>query len=656
LSTAATIAGSAPAPGARRSPLPPIVVGVAFFAIYARGAAPTIFVGDSGDLATAVATMGIPHPSGYPLYVLLGKLWTLAVPFGSVAFRLGLFSAACAAAACALAYQIVRDLGAGWAAALAAALILAFAPSFWAEANIPRVYALSALFVLLALRCALQWGRQRYDRLLVAAAFLCALGASNHTLLAVVGLAIAVWAVAIEPGILRRGRLVLATALAVAAGLLPYLYLPIRAAAHPRLNWGNPRTVGAVLAVAVRRDFWSRAWLRGPADLVPIAADYVRSFAIEMTIAGTALALVGVVAAARNRRSMLALFGAILAGNLAVLALHGSRSDLFLWHRYYIPSCAIAALLAGLGADVLARRLPAWIHPVLLGPGLFLLVTGFAPHDRSRFRIAHDFTRLVFQSLPPGSHLIAEDDNILFALMYEHLAEGVRPDVDLILEGVGGADLPPLAFAPERDPVFLTHHPAWANPPLTAVPVGVLFRVWLAGRPHPPAVLPPPALEGEIDPRVPKDYLTRNLIGHFHYMLAITLEDSDWRRARAEFRKAEAASPDNDVLFYNLGLIYARDGLYEDAAAAFRRSNAINPRAIASRHPPPLASEQALLMETSLRDLERREHDFAADPELSSAPPESASWHRRMAAIWSERGDPTAARRHAIFAEEAANR
>jgi tetratricopeptide (TPR) repeat protein len=240
--------------------------------------------------------------------------------------------------------------------------------------------------------------------------------------------------------------------------------------------------------------------------------------------------------------------------------------------------------------------------------------------------------------------------------MYEHLVEGVRPDVDLILEGVGGADLPPLAFAPERDPVFLTHHPAWANPPLAAVPAGVLFRVWLAGRPRPPAALPqPPVLEGETDTRVPKDYLTGNLIGHFHYMLAVTLEESDWKRARVEFRKAETASPDNDVLFYNLGLIYARDGLYEDAAAAFRRSSAINPRAIASRHPPPLASDQALIMETRLRDLERREHNFAGDPELSSAAPGSASWHTRMAALSGALGDKAAARRHAILAEEAAN-
>jgi hypothetical protein len=51
-----------------------LAVAAVVFAIHARGAAPTIYVGDSGELVAAAATLGIPHPSGYPLYVLLGKL------------------------------------------------------------------------------------------------------------------------------------------------------------------------------------------------------------------------------------------------------------------------------------------------------------------------------------------------------------------------------------------------------------------------------------------------------------------------------------------------------------------------------------------------------------------------------------------------------
>src|SRR5205814_5977472 len=117
---------------------------------------------------------------------------------------------------------------------------------------------------------------------------------------------------------------------------------------------------------------------------------------------------------------------------------------------------------------------------------------------------------------------------------------------------------------------------------LDIVPVGLVFRALRAGSPVPPPPPLPRELEGEDDPRVPRDYLTRNLIGHFHYMLGSTAEARDWAEAQREFAKAAAASPDNDVLFYNLGLIYRREGLFDESLAFFQRSQAINPRHIAS--------------------------------------------------------------------------
>ena len=106
-------------------------LGLLAFSVYAWGACRTIYVGDSGELVTAVYLLGIPHPTGYPLYVLLGKLWTLALPFGSIAWRMSLFSAACAAGACALLFLFLcRSVRLAAVAALLAALLLAFAPSF----------------------------------------------------------------------------------------------------------------------------------------------------------------------------------------------------------------------------------------------------------------------------------------------------------------------------------------------------------------------------------------------------------------------------------------------------------------------------------------------------------------------------------------------
>src|SRR5262245_36284966 len=149
---------------ARLQPFTATFVVLALFAVYTAGACPTIYVGDSGELAAAVHVLGIPHPTSYPLYVLLGKLWTVLVPIGSVAYRLSLFSALCAALACAALYRAGRELQLPLPAALLSALVFAFGSSFWGEANVQRVYALNALLVALATLAALRWNARRDPR------------------------------------------------------------------------------------------------------------------------------------------------------------------------------------------------------------------------------------------------------------------------------------------------------------------------------------------------------------------------------------------------------------------------------------------------------------------------------------------------------------
>lgn len=614
------------------------------FGVYVAGACRTVYVGDSGDLLTAIAVMGIPHPSGYPLYVLLGKLWSIAFGFLPLPWSLSLFSAVCAAAACAVVYTVSRESGVGRAASAGAAWLLAFSPSFWAEANIQRVYALNALFVALAFLFALRWHRGRKDRDLVLAAFACGLGASNHLEMGVVGLAIGLFAVATQPAILRRLRLLAACVAAGLAGLLPYLYLPLRARAHPLLDWGHPVGWRSFAEVVLRKNFWGRAWLEGPADLAPILTDYGRSLLTESAWTGAGLAALAVVAAlTRKRRWPVVLPLLVMGANFAVMALHGSRSDIFLWHRYYIPSYLAFALLAAWGWQTLCERFHPRLALLAFLPPLALLVSSWGANDRSGYRIAEDYSRTLLATLPPGSQIIASDDNILFVLMYLSLGEGLRPDVNVILEGIGGARLPPLAFNPDNDPIFLTHYPNWNVAGLEAVPVGLTFRAWRAGRPWPPPTPIKDHLEGEQDPRVPKDYLTRNLIGNFHQMLGMTFETRDWERAVREFDEAQRAAPDNDVLFYNLGLIFRRNGLLEESLAAFRRSAEINPRAIASRSKP-RASDRAAEVEAEIAERDRLLAELAEDHTLAGLAAASPEWRRAMASLLAGRGQRSWAR------------
>lgn len=634
------------APSRRRDVLGAAAIAVGTFAVYAAGAARTIYVGDSGDLATAVHVLGVPHPTGYPLYVLLGKLWTLLVPVGSIAYRLSLFSAAAAALACAVLFLVLRGLAAGRAAALTGALCLAFAPSFWGEANVQRVYALNALGLAVAMLLASAWARRRTADLFALTVFAATLGAANHTYMAVFLAAFVLVALVTDARAVLQPRAIGLAVLAVVAGLLPYIYLPIAAAFDPPMLWGEPLSVSGFLDIVLRRDYWARAWVASPADLVAVVADYARTLGAELGWLGVPLAVVGAGAVIRRRRGIALLVAAAMLGNLATMALHGAREDLFVWHRYYIPSLFMVALLAGLGADALTARVGAAARLLPLAVPALLLASGWARFDRSQHRMADDFARTLLDALPPHATLQAADDNVLFPLLYLTLVDGYRSDVRVGV--LGSVPLPEAAtFDPQATPVFFTHVPEVEDPALAIVPAGLAFRLWRADQPAPPFASPPDELPGEDDPRIPKDDLSRHLIAAYHFTVAIGFEQSDWRRAEAHLRRATTAAADDDVLLVNIALLYLRNGLYDESLEPLARAARINSRLL----PGSEISPADLLAQV------RGERERLAKLEATLAPhgvgADDPEYHRRLAQALAERGESLAARGHVLRAERA---
>jgi 4-amino-4-deoxy-L-arabinose transferase-like glycosyltransferase len=635
----------------RRDLIRALGLAVALFAVYAAGACRTIYVGDSGELVTAAYVLGVPHPTGYPLYALLGKLWMSLVPVASLAFRMSLFSAACAALACSLLFVLCRRLGTGVPAALTAALCLAFAPSFWGEANIQRVYALNALALAAALSAACAWWRRRDVRTFALTVFGAALGACNHTYMGVFLAAFGFFALLVDPAFVLRPRTLLLGVLAVAAGLLPYLYLPLAVRFDPPVRWGDPGSFAGFLDIVLRREFWSNAWVEAPADLLVVAADYASSIGRELTWAGALLALAGAVVAVGRRRAPALLIALAMLGNVAILALHGSRRDLFIWHRYYIPSYLLAALLIGLGADALGRGRRVLWRVLPLAIPLVLLVGGWRRFDRSGYRVAEDFARQVLAETPPGAVLAAADDSVLFPLLYLRFVERYREDVSVVVHGA--VPVPAAAsFDPEATPFVFTHSPGLSDPGLAVVPTGLTFRIWRADLPPPTFKAPPEELPGTADPSAERDFLTQSLIGQYHFMLGVTYENIDWPRAQRHLESAAAAAPRDDVLFYSLGLMYYRNGLFAESLAAFRHSVAINPRALSSA--PEVRAADALGQIESERErieaVEERLRGGAAPAVLDAA------YHLRMAGLLAAAGEPLAARGHRLRAAMSGSR
>ena len=210
----------------------PFLIFVASLALYLRTAGPTLGGGwDSEEFQHVAYTLGVAHSTGYPLYLILGKVFTTLVPIGNIAYRMNVLSAILTAVAVVFVYLNARLLTKRDLAATAAAAIFATNAAVWRQAGIASFGPLN-LLLLAALVYALWLWRMRRAPITIAAGVL-GLGLAHHRTILFLTPAIAIFVLLSDPGIVRRPREWLRALGWIALPLGLYLYIPIFGAAPP---------------------------------------------------------------------------------------------------------------------------------------------------------------------------------------------------------------------------------------------------------------------------------------------------------------------------------------------------------------------------------------------------------------------------------------
>lgn len=242
----------------------PAVLSLGAFSLYLVFLVPGVLSGDAGELAYHPDLLGIPHPTGYPLYLLLGRIWTWSVPWGELAWRMNLFSAVCGALAVGwLTVMLWRRLPA-WAAVMGG-LVLAITHDVWRYSTETAVYSLHALLFVITLERFERWiaARERGEDQRGPARwvfFALGLGIANHPTFALIGVGFAiVWLLWLYTDGRDVLRVLLTSFWPIIIPVLTYLYFPIRAAA---LSEPNPFSYRA-LAPAVREGLISPFYTEG---------------------------------------------------------------------------------------------------------------------------------------------------------------------------------------------------------------------------------------------------------------------------------------------------------------------------------------------------------------------------------------------------------
>ena len=381
---------------------------LAALTLYVRTLAPSLLYGDSAEFQTLAYTLGMGHPSGYPVYILLARLFTF-LPVHDIAYRVNLFSAVCAALSVALMFLVLRKLGARISASLCGALALGLTPLFWKYASIAEAYSCSVACLITILLCVLQWKQTERPYWLFLAGLLGGLSLGLHSSLALIGISTLLYLLLST----RRAAVWAQASLGVMTGILLYLacFLVLdslqssagfyNAVVRPSLSvW---EMTSDDFDSPIERLVFLYALPESRAEIFSVPSDQVLTrlvdFAHEASwkwwfavLGFIALIFSHKVGPPRWREAML-----LGAAFLTLLAFAAS-SDVHDFRVLYIQPLVLLIILAGIGIDSLLEavtlipRLPGFVSPLA---GISIIIVLLYPS-------AKDISMAWGERMPPG--------------------------------------------------------------------------------------------------------------------------------------------------------------------------------------------------------------------------------------------------------------
>jgi hypothetical protein len=551
---------------------PPYLWALATFAvvlvIYLFTLAPTTAFWDTSEYIAAAKVLGIPHPPGNPLFVILAHTFGLLPLAASYAMRINLFAAVTSAAAAGLWFLvadrwlrgIVRQRWARYAAAFGGVLVGATSWTVWNQSTVnEKVYTVSLLSIALVMWLVVRWGDDdpgpHRDRWLVLIAYLLALTSTNHLMGVLAVPALVVYVLWTDWRVLTRPPVLIGIVLAAIVGIsLNYLWLPMRAAQYPPINEGEPigffsQALKDVLnrvqygkppLTERQAGFFSQLGNLWQYFTWQFARDWGRWSGVATAIFAV-LGLSGLAALWKSdRRAGVA--GVALLGTLSVglvfymnfkygYSQYPDQANLPREVRerdyFFVGSFAVygAFIACGLGAlmqsivDGLRDRGTAAGRWAAASPVLALAVVpllgNHATASRAHETMARDFAYDMLNSVEPYGILITAGDNDTFPLWYAQEVEGIRPDVTLANLSLMNTEWHLRQLARRQTPAFdpARADPVWRGFPVPPRPTAPALKLRMAEVDSLPEAMQVPANGGisvdSIQVRFGQDVLLR---------------------------------------------------------------------------------------------------------------------------------------------------
>jgi len=426
------------------------------FIVYFRTSAPAVQFIDSGELAVVCKSLGIAHPTGYPLYTLLGRLFSL-LPLEDTIFRVNLMSLLFTCVANIILFFILLAIGQNlskrkegrysivvWSAgskfgsAFVATLIFSFTPTLWSQATSNEVYSLNVLFYTLIILLVLLWRNSRKEpvaeRILYLVAFVYGLSFGNHmsTILLLPALFF-IQVTTYGKSFFRLKRLTPILALFL-LGLSIYVFLPIRSSQNPIMDWGNPESWFAFKGHVTGWQYQVWMFAQSAEKLGSNFQNFIKLFFHQFPLYLLPLSLLGVWRLFVHDRKTLAFFLIIFFANI----LYGINYSIPDIDPYFLGSFLVNAIFIGVGLHFvfqiiknsrIKKRLSYLIIIFFILLPLILLKKNYFEADRSKDFLAYDFASNIMRSVKKDAIIFTNMWDYYAPWLYLRFVELKRPDV-----------------------------------------------------------------------------------------------------------------------------------------------------------------------------------------------------------------------------------
>ncbi len=379
------------------------------------------YTGDTAKFQFIGQVMGVPHATGYPLYIILNKLF-IQLPLGSIAFRANLMSVFFALATLLMLYATARRTSGSIPAAFLSSLFLGLGFTFWEQALVAEVYSLNAFLLITSIYLLVRWQESGRSKWLYSFFLVYALSFGNHLTMITVFPAFLAFILLIDKKIIFRGKTLLAASAAVLLGAGQYLLLILRSIQEAPYLEHRVFNLQDLFTLVSGRQFQSSMFVFSPGELLSERLPLIgKTLVNELTWPVLLLSLFGFALIYKKNRSFLLLLFLAIGGQL----FYAANYDIPDIYVYFIPalmlfSLAAAAGLARLDKKTAGRRpARALLLAVLVLLGLAVAVTNYPLVDLSGEVMEEKQLNAVFAALPDGALLAT--DNYLEAMFVKYM-------------------------------------------------------------------------------------------------------------------------------------------------------------------------------------------------------------------------------------------